>query len=62
MNTYPLTQTNKNQEFAIIKEILKNNGYQHSNTHYKSKNKTQEYHPQTQKKETQVDNMYILWF
>jgi hypothetical protein len=28
MNTYPLTQTNKDQEHTIIKEILKNNGYQ----------------------------------
>jgi hypothetical protein len=39
MNTYPLTQTNKNQEYAIIKEILKNNGYQQLNTLYKSQSK-----------------------
>jgi hypothetical protein len=48
-NTYPLTQTNKNQEQTIIREILKNNGSQHSNTHHEHKNKNHKNHTQAQK-------------
>jgi hypothetical protein len=42
VNTYSLTQTNKDQEQTIIKEILKKNGYQQSFIHCKCKNKAHE--------------------
>jgi hypothetical protein len=38
MNTYPLTQENKDQELTIIKEILKNNGYQQLSRNLQHKN------------------------
>jgi hypothetical protein len=46
MNTYPLTQTNKDQEQTLIKEILKKNGYQQSMIYHKHKNKTHKNHIQ----------------
>jgi hypothetical protein len=60
MNTYPLTQTNKNQEFTIIKEILKNNGYQHSDTHHKRKSKTQENTHKHKKKNKSRQHLHTL--
>jgi hypothetical protein len=39
MNTYPLTQENKENELTIINEILKNNGYQQPSTTCKHINK-----------------------
>jgi hypothetical protein len=39
MNTYPLTQENKDQELRIINEILKNNAYQQLPTNLQHKNK-----------------------
>jgi DNA mismatch repair ATPase MutL len=37
MNTYPLTQENKDRELTIINEILKNNGYQKQPTNFQTK-------------------------
>jgi hypothetical protein len=39
MNTYPLTQANKDQEQTIIKETLQKKGYQQSITNHKQINK-----------------------
>jgi hypothetical protein len=39
MNTYPLTQENRNQELATINQILKNNGYQQLPTNFQHKSK-----------------------
>jgi hypothetical protein len=43
LNTYPLTQKNKECEYTIIKEIMENNGYQqihepHKHTHENTNN------------------------
>jgi hypothetical protein len=56
MNTYPLTQGNKDRELTIINEILKDNGYQQQpiNLQYKNKaliNPTQTV-PNTRKEKT----------
>jgi hypothetical protein len=50
MNTYPLTRTSKHQEHISIIDILKNNGYQQSNTSQKhsSRNTNNNSHTQTQ--------------
>jgi hypothetical protein len=39
MNTYPLTQENKDRELTIINEILKNNRYQQLPTNFQYQNK-----------------------
>jgi hypothetical protein len=40
MNTYPLTQRNRDQELVIINEILKNNGYQPLSTKFRHQEKS----------------------
>jgi hypothetical protein len=47
VNTYPLTQENKDQELTIINEILKNNGYQQLPTNLQHKNKAPQNPTQT---------------
>jgi hypothetical protein len=51
MNTYPFTQENKNQEWIVIEEILKNYGYQQSIINSKNTNRFYTNHTKTQKEE-----------
>jgi hypothetical protein len=39
MNTYPLTQENRDQELMTINETMKNNGYQQIPTNFQHKSK-----------------------